>query len=108
MKVQLVFFIPQDFTEKILTYIGRLGAGRIGKYSHCSFATGGWARFKPDDMAQPYYGKAGEIAKVREDRVEILCLRSEVKKIISEVKKLHPYEEVGFSIFPVLDECELE
>lgn len=105
--IQLVFFVPQTYTEKVLYSIGTIGAGKIGDYSHCSFSTSGLARFIPGESTNPFAGNKGELNKVIEDRVEILCERVKAKKIINEIKRIHPYEEVGFGIYPVLSEDDL-
>jgi hypothetical protein len=37
----------------------------------------------------------------------MICARSEAKKIIVAMKKVHPYEEVAFDIYTLISEGEL-
>jgi len=41
------------------------GAGAIGDYSHCSFATAGTGQFKPLTGANPAIGEVGKSAAFR-------------------------------------------
>jgi len=41
---------------------------------------------------------------VDEERIEVVCERSDVKSVIAAMKAAHPYEEVAFDIYPLLDE----
>ena len=47
------------------------------------------------------------ITGTKEERIEFICLKSKAKDIINEIKKVHPYEEVAFDIYPLLNENEL-
>jgi hypothetical protein len=39
--------------------------------------------------------------EVIEERIEILCERKVIKNVIDAIKKVHPYEEVAFDIYPL-------
>ena len=45
--VKIVVFVPLDFADKVRQAMGDAGAGRIGKYSHCTFSSIGFGRYKP-------------------------------------------------------------
>jgi len=106
-KVKLVVFVPLTHTKVVREALGKSGAGTIGDYSHCSFSSIGTGRFKPNTKAKPYIGKANSLESVQEERIEITCLKKEVKKIIEEMKKVHPYEEIAFDIYPLINEEDL-
>ncbi|PIN91045.1 hypothetical protein COU57_02250 [Candidatus Pacearchaeota archaeon CG10_big_fil_rev_8_21_14_0_10_32_14] len=106
-KVKIVVFVPTTHTQKVLEAIGKSGGGVIGNYSYCSFLSEGVGRFKPNEKANPFIGKSGEIETVKEDKLEFICPKNKAKSIIKVMKEAHPYEEVAFDIYPLLDESEL-
>jgi hypothetical protein len=105
--VKIVVFVPLTHADKVRETIGKAGAGIIGNYSYCSFSSIGTGRFKPNDKAQPHIGKANVIESVEEERIEFICPKNKAKKVIAEIKKVHPYEEVALDIYPLLDEKKL-
>jgi len=106
-KVKIVVFVPLTHTDKVREAIGKAGGGTIGNYNYCSFSSIGIGRFKPNSKANPHIGKANKLESVQEERIEFICLKSKAKDIINEIKKVHPYEEVAFDIYPLLNENEL-
>ena len=93
---KLTTFIPSDKTEEVLSAIHEAGAGSIGDYDSCSFRVAGTGAFRPNESADPYIGSANELEKVEEDRVEVIFPLPIQKKVISALKKAHPYEEVAY------------
>lgn len=76
-------------------------------YSHCSYSVDGFGRYKPLEGAHPAIGEVGKFEEVLEERIECLCDRSKAKAVIEAMRKVHPYEEVAFDIYPLIDESEL-
>lgn len=107
MKVKIVTFVPIDDADKVREALGSAGAGNIGEYSYCSFSVTGKGRFTPSDKANPTIGEAYKPEIVDEERVEVVCSRNDAKRIIDAMKQAHPYEEVAFDIYPLIDEEEL-
>ena len=93
---KLVTFIPVADTEKVLQAIHGAGAGQIGKYSNCSFQVEGVGSFKPDMSADPHIGTPGKAEQVKENRVEVIFPAYLEGKIMTALKKAHPYEEVAY------------
>lgn len=105
--VKLVVFVPTTHGDVVRQALGDAGAGRIGNYSHCSYSSVGTGRFKPLDGAHPAIGEVGKLEEVEEERVECICERSKAKEVLTAVKRVHPYEEVAFDIYPLILENEL-
>ena len=105
--VKIVVFVPLTHTDKVRDAAGKAGAGIIGNYEHCSFSSMGIGRFKPNEKAKPHIGKANQLEKVEEERIEFVCPRENAKEIIKAIKKVHPYEEVALDIYPLITEDEL-
>lgn len=99
--VKLVVFVPLSHAERVRQELGAVGAGKIGKYSFASFSSLGVGRFLPGKGAHPVIGKVGKLTAVKEERIEVLCERAKLKKIIAAMKAAHPYEEVAFDIYSV-------
>lgn len=107
MKIKLVVFAPVTHTDIVRKALGKAGAGQIGDYTFCSFSVVGKGRFIPSDNTNPYVGNADNLEVVEEERIEVICDRSDAKTIIAAMRQAHPYEEVAFDIYTLLDESEL-
>lgn len=105
--VKLVVFVPRAHGDAVRQAMGDTGAGRLGNYSHCSFSSVGTGRFKPLEGANPAIGEVGKLEEVEEERVECICERSKARKVLEAVRKVHPYEEMAFDIYPLISEEEL-
>jgi hypothetical protein len=105
--VKIIVFVPTSHADLIRKTMGDAGAGKMGEYSHCSFTLKGIGRFLPEKGANPTIGRVGEFEEVDEERIEMICPRNIAKKVISEIKKVHPYEEVALDIQPLLPEEDL-
>lgn len=97
--VKLVVFVPEKDVETVRNAMFTAGAGRVGKYSECSFNFPGKGTFKPDADANPAIGNSGEREIVDEVRVEVIFYEHQKAKIIAEMKAAHPYEEVAYDLF---------
>lgn len=60
--------------------------------------------FKPNDKANPYIGENNKLEFVEEEKLEVICDVSNVRKVITKLREVHPYEEPAISIVPLLDE----
>lgn len=94
--VKIVVTVPETHANMVREAIGKAGGGKIGNYSFCSFSTKGVGRFLAGNGAKP-----GEIESVLEERIEVTCGRDIVSQIVSEIKKVHPYEEVTIDIYSI-------
>jgi len=100
--VKIVVFVPEANSDAVREAIGKAGAGKIGKYSYCTFSTKGIGRFKPEQGAKPAIGKVGKLEQVAEERIEFVCEKKLIKKVINAIKKVHPYEEISLDIYPLI------
>ena len=103
-QVKLVVFTPKSHTDVVRQAMGDAGAGKIGNYSHCSYSVDGVGRYKPLEGA---IGEVGKFEEVEEERIECVCDRDKAKDVIEAIRKVHPYEEVAFDIYPLILEEEL-
>ncbi|PIN90505.1 hypothetical protein COU60_01650 [Candidatus Pacearchaeota archaeon CG10_big_fil_rev_8_21_14_0_10_34_76] len=106
--LKIVVFVPSTHSNKVRESMGNAGAGLIGNYSDCSFSSKGIGRFKPLKGATPFIGNIGELEEVEEERIEFTCTRNKAKSVIAAMKESHPYEEVAFDIYPLINEGDLK
>ncbi len=97
-------FVPGSHADKVADAMHSAGAGIIGEYSNCSFRTLGTGTFKGSEKSNPKVGIKGKIENVEETKIEVLVNSFDLKKIITAMKKVHPYEEVAFDVYPLANE----
>lgn len=105
--VKIVTFVPETHADIVREAIGSAGGGRIGNYTHCTFSVKGVGRFKPSEGANPAIGVIGNLESVQEERIEFVCERMLARKVMEEIRRVHPYEEVPFDVYPLIRETEL-
>lgn len=104
MMSKLVVYCPSDKPEEIEKVRENLfenGAGHISDYSNCSFNSEGKGSYFPGETTNPAYGEKGKTNFMNETKIEVLVMNNEVRRIVSEVNKVHPYEEVAYEIIPL-------
>ena len=101
---KLVVFVPLSHADKVAEAMHKAGAGIIGEYSNCSFRTLGTGTFKGSGKSKPKFGVKGNLEKVDEVKIEVLVNSFDLKKIITEMKKVHPYEEVAYDVYSLANE----
>lgn len=99
--VKIVIFVPEAHASAVREAMGKAGAGKIGNYTFCSFATKGIGRFKPEEGAHPKIGKVGITESVAEEKIEAVCERGKLQNVMKAIRQVHPYEEVAFDIYPL-------
>lgn len=106
-RVKIITFVPLENAEAMRRILGLAGAGKMGDYSFCSYSLIGKGRFLPSKNANPHIGEPDKFEVVDEERIEVVCDRSNAKQVIAAMKQAHPYEEVAFDIYELLDESDL-
>lgn len=100
--VKLILFVPIDHIDGVRDAVFSAGAGKIGRYSECSFSHGGTATFKPDEGSKPLKGEAGGPREsVNEIRLEVEVTRWALPSILDAAREVHPYEEMAHDIIAV-------
>ena len=46
-------------------------------------------------------GEVGKSEVVEEERIEFVCEKAKLEQVVEAMKKVHPYEEVAFDIYPL-------
>jgi dinuclear metal center YbgI/SA1388 family protein len=99
--VKLVVFVPVPHEQAVYEALTAAGAGHIGHYSHCAFATAGTGTFLPLADTHPFIGQQGQLAKVPEVRLETILPEQLVLQVVQAMVAVHPYEEVAYDLYPL-------
>ncbi len=96
---KIVTFCPAESVERLRNTLAAAGAGRIGKYELCSFEITGMGTFLGGKETTPSVGRRGEIQRVGEVRLEMVCPRASQALAVTTIKQFHPYEEPPIEIY---------
>ena len=102
--VKIVTFVPRAYEEAVWQAMSGAGAGCIGGYSECGFRVTGIGTFLPGNNTQPFIGEPNQLTRVEETRIETVAPAVLANPIVEALKKVHPYEEVAYDIFPLNNE----
>ena len=96
---KLYTFAPTDKADAVREAMFAAGAGDIGKYSECSFNTGGTGTFRPGEDTNPAIGEpGGERELVAEVKIEVLVDAGHRTQVLKALFANHPYEEVAYEL----------
>jgi dinuclear metal center YbgI/SA1388 family protein len=98
---KLIIFVPEKNIDSVAQAIFENGGGVIGEYTHCSFRTKGRGTFKGSEKTNPTTGKKLQYEKVNEIKIEIIVDSWKLDKVMEAVRKVHPYEEIAYDIYPL-------
>ena len=100
---KLATFVPRDYLEAVRAALADAGAGHLGDYEACAFATTGTGYFRPTEAASPFTTtKTGELEQADEIKLEVEVDRWDLGRVTAALKAAHPYEEVAYDVYPVL------
>lgn len=96
---KLAFFVPINDAETVKEAVFITGAGRIGDYEACCFQVPGTGQFRPLDGASPHIGQVGDLERVEELKVELVCEDDLIRRAVAALREAHPYEEPAFDVW---------
>lgn len=98
-RVKIVTFVPEADLEQVRNALASAGAGRIGEYSVCSFASTGSGTFLGGEHSNPTIGEAGKLETVAEHRLEMVCPKRALPLALQTLRRFHPYEEPAVDVY---------
>ncbi|HOP02952.1 MAG TPA: Nif3-like dinuclear metal center hexameric protein [Tenuifilaceae bacterium] len=101
--VKLVTFAPQKNAQEVRLAMFGSGAGQIGEYDQCSYNTEGTGTFRAGEGTNPHVGLVGEAHFEPETRIEVIVPKPVLSNVIAAMQQAHPYEEVAFDVYPLLN-----
>jgi dinuclear metal center YbgI/SA1388 family protein len=100
-RFKIVVFTPAGYEGEIIEAIYEGGGGVIGDYDHCTARTACTGTFRGSEAANPFIGQVGRLEEVSELRIEAVAPERRLRRIVKEVLKAHPYDEVAYDIYPL-------
>ena len=107
-RLKIVTFVPADYTDRVREALAQAGAGVIGEYDLCSFTLQGTGTFRGSGRANPFVGRAGQLEREEEDRLEMVLPIKRRQAVIHALYTVHPYEEPAYDLYPLQDARGLE
>ncbi len=101
-QLKIVVFVPENDVDALRNALGTAGAGTIGAYRLCSFATPGTGTFFGAETAAPRMGTTGRLEKIPEVRLEMVCSKAALPLVIQTLREFHPYEEPAFDVYELV------
>ena len=102
MDRKLVVFVPREALDRVRSALFEAGAGKIGKYTHCSWYAAGTGTFLAGEGTSPAVGQTGREQRVSELRLETVFPEELQAEVVAALREAHPYEEPAFDIYPLL------
>jgi dinuclear metal center YbgI/SA1388 family protein len=98
---KVVTFCPPNEADTLRNALAAVGAGKIGDYELCSFSGAGIGTFMGGASTNPAIGEAGELERVEEVRLEMVCSRRALGLAVVTLREFHSYEEPPIDIYPL-------
>jgi len=95
---KLTTYVPKDNADQLRVKLFEAGAGQIGNYSNCSFSLEGKGSFKGNEASNPVIGQKGKTHYEEEVQINMTYAKHLQNKVLSQLFKHHPYEEVAYEI----------
>ena len=101
--VKVEVLLPEIIIEKLRDELNSAGFLTVGNYDHVlsySHVKGYW---RPLDNSIPYKGKKGIVSFGEECKMEFRCKYKDIKRVISIIRSIHPYEEPIINVMPLIN-----
>lgn len=103
-EIKIVTFVPHKDADQVRNALASAGAGIIGAYTACSFGVDGKGTFFADGEANPAVGEIGQLERVEELRLEMVCSRAALPIAMETLRQFHPYEEPAVDLYELQPE----
>jgi dinuclear metal center YbgI/SA1388 family protein len=103
---KIITYVPDASADTVRNAMFEAGAGNIGNYSECSFASSGSGTFKAGEGTQPFVGAPHVRHTEDELRLEVICPKHATDRVVQAMKKAHPYEEVAYDVVEINNRWE--
>lgn len=104
--VKLAVFAPHAQAEAVRNAMFDAGAGHIGDYDSCSYNSQGVGSFRGNENTNPFVGEKGMLHIEPETKIEVIVPKVSLPNVLKAMLVVHPYEEVAYDIYPLLNEFQ--
>ena len=95
---KLTTYVPFAEANNLREKLFEAGAGTIGNYDNCSFNIEGKGSYRGNEHSNPTVGKKGEVQFEEETCITVTFESYLEGKILTQLFKYHPYEEVAYEV----------
>jgi hypothetical protein len=96
---QLSFYVPAAHVDAVKQAVFDAGGGRIGNYDSCCWQVAGQGQFRPLPGSDPAVGGVGQLERVDEFKVEMVCDDTLIAAAVAALRRAHPYEEPAYQVW---------
>ena len=100
---KICVYVPENSVESVKQALFDAGAGRIGNYDSCCWQTDGVGQFRPLEGSNPAIDSQGEVERVKEIKIELVCEDDLVAVAVAAMRESHPYEEPAFDTWKLAE-----
>lgn len=101
--VKVVIFVPLGYGDAIREAVGNAGAGSFDGYDFCSSSSQILGYWRPLEGSSPVVGEVGSLGSALEEKIDFVCPYEILEKVIHAAQEVHPYEVMGFDVYPLID-----
>jgi dinuclear metal center YbgI/SA1388 family protein len=101
LELKLVTFVPPDHADRLAEALSAAGAGVIGEYADCTSRSEALGTFRGSSEANPVVGERERLERVPEIRLEMVCPKSALARVVDVMRDVHPYEEPAWDLYPL-------
>lgn len=99
----ITFTIPEN-KDKLMQALFAAGAGSIGNYNECSFASEGVGTYKGNEWSSPVIGQKFARETAKEVKIEVTFEKYLERQVLQALFENHVYEEVAYEIYQLQNE----
>lgn len=94
--------IPKEYSDKLMDSITEIAGPIYPGYDRVFLTAPVTSTWRTLKGSNPYNGTVGEITTAEEVRIEFAIHSADLKKVIEKIISIHPYEEPGIDILPMI------
>ena len=100
-RYKVVVIAPEGDLEAVRRAAFEAGAGRIGAYTECSFASPGEGTFFAGEGTKPTVGRRDKRSAVAEHRLEVVVEESHLGAVTAAIGRAASYETPAVDVYPL-------
>lgn len=98
---KMTVFVPAGNFADVHKAMSCAGAGVIGSYDQCAFASRGEGYFRGLEDSNPVVGGKGRLERIAEVRLEMVVPEENLDRVTIAMADAHPYEEPAYDVYPL-------
>lgn len=98
----LSYYIPASDHERVKKALFDKGAGKIGQYDEFCWEVLGKGQFRAGKGSHPTIGEIGQLERIAEYKVEMVCSDGLIREVLETLLKEHPYEQPAYFVYQVM------